>query len=116
MSSLDDAYCPDDGDFIWIDFDPRLGHEQAGRRPALVLSPRSYNRKVGLCVVCPVTGRSKGFPFEVSVPEGLEVRGVVLADQVRSVSWGERQAAYFCPAPQQIRRDVRATLKALLSF
>ena len=78
------AYVPDRGDAVWLDFDPQAGHEQAGRRPAIVLSPAGYNRKVGLAIFCPVTTRIKGYPFEVVIPEGLKISGAILADQVKN--------------------------------
>src|SRR5438270_8099109 len=87
------AYIPERGDAIWITLDPRAGHEQAGRRPALVLSPRAYNGRVGLALLCPITSQVKGYPFEVPLPDGLAVAGVVLADQVKSLDWRARQAA-----------------------
>src|SRR5688572_32701405 len=71
-------YCPEDGDVVWIDFDPQLGREQAGRRPAIVLSSRTYNSRAELCVVCAITNHAKGYPFEVSLPSGLTVTGVAL--------------------------------------
>ena len=74
-------------------FSPQSGHEQAGRRPALVISPRSYNRKVGLALCCPITSRVKGYPFEVGLPEGLKVTGAILADQIKSLDWRARKAA-----------------------
>ena len=80
----------DRGDLVWLEFDPTFGHEQAGHRPAIVLSPVAYNARTGLALVAPVTARAKGYPFEVRLPPDLPVRGVVLADQVRSVAWGER--------------------------
>src|SRR5579863_6824127 len=78
---------PNTGDLIWLTFTPQSGREQAGRRPALVLSPESYNAKVGLCVVCPVTQHVKGYAFEVPLPDGLPVQGVVLADHIKSADW-----------------------------
>jgi mRNA interferase MazF len=83
---------PDRGDAIWITLDPQAGHEQAGRRPALVLSPASYNEKVGLALLCPITSQVKGYPFEVPIPAGLTVSGVILADQVKSLDWRVRRA------------------------
>ena len=83
---------PARGDLVWLDFDPRAGHEQAGRRPGIVLSQVAYNRRVGLIVVCPITSRVKGFPFELALPEGLPIGGVVLTDQVKSVDWRARRA------------------------
>jgi mRNA interferase MazF len=83
---------PDRGDIVWLDFSPHTGHEQSGRRPAVVLSPVRYNAKVGLALVCPITSQAKGYPFEVSLPERTKVVGVILADQVRSVDWRARRA------------------------
>lgn len=99
-------YVPDRGDVVWIDFRPQTGREQAGRRPALVLSPARYNRLVGLAVVCPITSRVKGYPFEVSLPAGLPVSGVVMADQIKSQDWRARNAAYICRVPTAFTDDV----------
>jgi mRNA interferase MazF len=85
-------YVPARGDVIWLSLDPQAGHEQAGRRPALVVSPRAYNGKVGLALCCPITSKAKGYPFEVGLPEGLEVAGVVLADQIKTLDWRVRRA------------------------
>ena len=103
---MDSAYCPKRGDVVWISFNPQAGHEQAGRRPALVLSPESYNRKVGLALLCPITNQIKGYPFEVSVPDGLKASGVVLSDQVKSMDWKARGASYLCPLPNAVVRQV----------
>lgn len=84
------SWFPKRGDLIWLNFNPQSGREQAGRRPALVLSAGRYNRKVGLAVVCPVTSKVKGYPFEVELPTGMKVQGVALADQVRSLDWKAR--------------------------
>ncbi|MGH9421802.1 MAG: endoribonuclease MazF, partial [Thermoanaerobaculia bacterium] len=92
-------YVPDRGDAVWLTFDPQAGHEQSGRRPALVLSPRIYNSRTGLAILCPVTTQIKGYPFEVSIPSGLPVSGVVLADQVRNLDWQARKASLICPVP-----------------
>ena len=86
------AYLPETGDFVWLTFDPQAGREQAGRRPALVLSPRSYNAKSGLALVCPITNQVKGYPFEVAISTGLVPTGVILADHVKSVDWKARRA------------------------
>lgn len=109
-----EPYCPDEGDLVWLDFDPQKGHEQRGRRPALVLSPRRYNARVGLCVVCPVTSQAKGFPFEQPLPAGGAVAGVVLSDQVKSLSWRERDCRFAEAAPQAVVLHVKAKIKALL--
>lgn len=84
---------PERGDVVWLSFDPQAGHEQAGRRPAVVLSPSFYNRSSGLALVVPVTSHVKGYPFEVSLPTGLEVAGAVLSDHLKSVDWRARRAA-----------------------
>ena len=76
-------YTPDRGDAIWITFNPQAGHEQAGRRPAVVLSPSAYNGKVGLAILCPITSKIKGYPFEVMLPDNLAITGAVLSDQVK---------------------------------
>ena len=107
-------YVPERGDAVWISFDPQAGSEQAGRRPALVLSPSSYNGKVGLALCCPITGRAKGYPFEVAIPTGLNVSGVVLADQIKCMDWRVRKADFICPLPGQTVQIVLAKLATLL--
>ena len=107
-------YVPKRGDIVWISLNPRAGHEQAGRRPAVVVSPRSYNRKVGLGLFCPITGHAKGYPFEVSLPADLPVRGVVLADQVKSLDWRVRQAEFSARLPAESSAEVVGKLAALL--
>ena len=108
------AYCPKRGDVVWISFNPQAGHKQAGHRPALVLSPESYNRKVGLALLCPITNQIKGYPFEVNVPEGLKASGVVLSDQVKSMDWKARGASYLCPLPDAVVRQVLNKVGTLL--
>ena len=78
------AHVPERGDVVWLEFNPQAGSEQAGRRSALVISPKSYNRKVGRALVCPITSRVKGYPFEVELPDGFEAKGAILCDQVKS--------------------------------
>ena len=109
------TYVPDQGHAVWFTFDPQAGHEQAGRRPAIVLTPAAYNRKTGLVLVCPVTSHSKGYSFEVSLPAGLPISGVILADQVKSADWRARQVAFICALPPAILLDVLAKLSALLA-
>ena len=99
MNSVE--YVPQRGDAIWINFNPQAGHEQAGRRPAVVLSPGGYNGKTSLAILCPITNQVKGYPFEVAIPVGLVVTGVILADQVKSMDWRSRNAALICPLPTQ---------------
>lgn len=109
------AYVPDRGDVVWLDFDPQAGHEQAGRRPALVLSPAAYNGKTGLMLCCPVTNHVKGYPFEVSaMPAAGKVTGVVLADQLRCLDWRVRNASKFAAVTAQCVLDVSAKVKVLL--
>ena len=108
------GYVPDRGDLVWLDFDPQSGREQAKTRPALVLSPARYNRLSGLALVCPVTSRSKGNPFEVELPEALETRGVVLSDQVRSLDWKTRNARRIEPIPPEVLDAVIERVAALL--
>jgi mRNA interferase MazF len=100
---------------VWLNLDPQAGHEQAGRRPALVLSTESYNGLVGLAMFCPITGRSKGYPFEVALPAGLPVSGVALADHMKSLDWRARQADYICEVPAETVSDVLDRLLALLT-
>jgi len=107
-------YCPKRGDVIWISSTPQAGHEQAERRPALVLSPETYNRKVGLALLCPLTKQVKGYPFEVIVPGGFKVSGAVLADQVMSLDWRTRQASLLCTFPEETVHDVLNKLGTLL--
>ena len=108
------AYVPDRGDVVWLEFDPQAGHEQAGRRPALVVSPRSYNARVGLALLCPITSRQKGYPFEVPLPAGLEVAGVILADQMKSLDWRVRRATRAAAVPREVLDEVVARLLAIV--
>ena len=108
------AYIPDSGDIVWITFDPQAGHEQAGRRPALVLSPAAYNGKVGLVILCPITSHVKGYPFEVVIPEGLEISGAILSDQVKSLDWKARKAEFDCKLPSDAYNEVVQKLSTLI--
>jgi len=96
-------YIPDRGDVVWLMFDPQAGHEQAGRRPALVISPKAYNAKIGLSFVCPITGQAKQYPFEVGIPSGLPVSGVVLADQLKSLDWRREKRITFALCPPKLQ-------------
>lgn len=109
------GYVPQRGDVVWIMFNPQAGHEQAGRRPAVVLSPLAYNEKVGLAICCLITSQEKGYPFEVKIPDGLPVAGVVLADQVKSLDWRAREADRMCSLPRKAMAEVLAKLNTLLS-
>lgn len=106
-------YIPDRGDVVWLHFDPRAGHEQAGRRPALVVSPKPYNGTVGLALMCPITSRAKGYPFEVALPGDLSVSGVVLADQIKSLNWEARKPQYECDVPEAVVAEVLDKIQVL---
>jgi mRNA interferase MazF len=108
------AYIPERGDAIWITHDPQAGHEQAGRRPALVLSPSAYNGRVGLALLCPITNQAKGYPLEVPLPAGLPVTGAVGADQVKSVDWRARKASWIGTVPEEVIAEVVRRLQTLL--
>lgn len=108
------ARVPDRGDVVWLQFDPQAGSEQAGRRPALVISPAAYNRKVGLALVCPITTKVKGYPFEVVLPDGFDVRGAILCDQIKSLDWRARRAARLGALPASIMGEVSGRIRALV--
>jgi len=108
------AYVPERGDVVWLNFDPHTGHEQAGRHPAVVLSPAAYNGKVGLALLCPISSQVKGFSFEVPIPNGLSVSGVILADQVKSLDWRARNAERFDAVPDTTMTAVLKKLRTLL--
>ncbi len=108
------AYVPDSGDIVWILFSPQAGHEQAGHRPALVLSPKAYNGKVGLALLCPITTQIKGYPFEVLIPSDLAVTGAILSDQVKSLDWKARKAEFACKLPPEPFNAVVKKLSTLI--
>jgi mRNA interferase MazF len=105
---------PERGHLVWLEFTPQAGNEQAGRRPALVISPKTYNRKAGLAVVCPITSRVKGYPFEVELPPGLAAQGVILCDQIKSLDWRARRATRFGSVPDPVMAEVTARILALI--
>jgi mRNA interferase MazF len=109
------ARTPDRGDVVWLEFSPQAGHEQSGRRPAVVISPQAYNEKVGLLLACPVTAQVKGYPFEVPLPAGLPLGGVVLADQLKSLDWRARNAEPICRLPARTVEEILARAMALIS-
>lgn len=111
---MPDRPVPERGDVVWLDFHPQAGHQQSGRRPGLVLSPGAYNGRVGLALMCPITTREKGYPFEVSIPEELPVRGVVLVDHLRSLDWRARNASKICTVPDHVLERVKRLLETLL--
>ncbi len=105
---------PKRGNLIWIDFTPQTGHEKAGRRPALVLSPRSYHQKTTFIIACPITSIIKGYPFEVLLPDGLPIEGAVLSDQVKSLDRHARKIEVAGQVPESVLDEVQAKLKTLL--
>lgn len=111
---VDPNWVPGRGELVWLNFSPHAGHEQGGRRPGLVLSPAAYNRKAGLALICPVTSKKKGYPFEVSLPANATVTGVVLSDHVRNVDWRARGAEFAGRVTQETLSDVLQRLEALL--
>ena len=110
------AFVPDAGDLVWLAFDPQAGHEQAGRRPAVVLSPRAYNQKSGLALACPITNQVKRYPFEVPLPPGCGVSGAILADHLKSLDWSARRVAKIGRIPQSTLDEVLARLAPLLGY
>ena len=109
-------HIPDRGDLIWLDFNPQAGREQAGFRPALVLTPREYNRKTGLAVLCPITSHVKGYPFEVPLPPKLPLQGVVLVDHLKNLDWRQRRAEFKGKVPDAMLEEVLAKVAALLGI
>jgi mRNA interferase MazF len=110
------VYIPDSGDVLWVEFSPQIGHEQAGRRPAVVLSPSSYNEKASLALLCPITSHSKGYPFEVALPAGSRFRGVILADQLKSLDWQQRKAQKAGKIPPEVLNQVRKRIGMLIGL
>ena len=108
------GYVPDTGHIVWLEFSPQAGHEQAGHRPALTLSPWNYNEKTSLALFCPIMSRVKDYPFEVLLPPAGTVARVVLADQVRSLDWRPRRARFEVQAPLPVVCEVRDKLVVLL--
>jgi mRNA interferase MazF len=112
----DAAYKPAQGDLVWLDFSPQSGHEQAGRRPALVISPRAYNDKVGFALFCPVTSQIKGYPFEVPIPVQPKIKGAVLADQLKSLDWKARHAEFITRLPAASLQEILGKIAALTKY
>jgi len=111
---MTDNYIPDRGDVVWINMNPQAGHEQAGRRPAVVLSPYPYNAKVGLALFSPISTRVKGYPFEVILPKGFKITGAILSDQVKSLDWKARNVEFFDKIPESITLEILTKLATLL--
>ncbi len=115
MVRAEGPYVPERGDIVWVQFNPQAGHEQAGRTPALVVSPGAYIRRVGLALLCPITSQVKGYPFEVRLPAEGKINGVVLADQIKSLDWRARQVELAARAGESLTREVLQKLGILLS-
>jgi len=107
------AYIPDRGDIAWADFDPQLGREQAKRRPALIFSPKVYNQISGLCLLCPIRSRSKGWRYDVAVSFDT-ISGFIMADQLRSIDWQSRRLDYITKLPPDIFEEARQKLLTLI--
>jgi mRNA interferase MazF len=107
-------YIPDRGDLVWINFSPQQGHEQAGRRPAIVISPKRYNERLKLALFCPVTSKVKGYPFEVQLPEDTKVQGVVLCDQIKSLDWQARKIKFIEALPNDTLEEILSKAITLL--
>lgn len=111
---MNQNYIPSRGDLLWLEFSPQAGSEQAGCRPALCISPKEYNDKVGLGLFCPVTSQRKGYPFEVPLPNNIEIRGVILSDHLKSLDWKARKATYICSLPNKQMEEVLGKLHTLI--
>jgi mRNA interferase MazF len=108
------AYVPRKGDFIAVSFDAQPGHEQRGRRPALVVSNDLFNRHTGLCLACPITNTRRDFPFHVSIPEGQAVTGIVMVEQIKSIDFRSRHAKRIGAAPEQVLQEALSLLDACI--
>lgn len=107
-------YIPDRGDIVWINFTPQAGHEQRGKRPALILSPKIYNEKTSLCICLPITSKIKGYPFEVPLTKNLPIQGVVLSDQIKSLDFVAREIMFISKAPNSIVETIQKNVLALV--
>jgi len=107
-------YVPDRGDVVWLNFTPQAGHEQRGKRPALILSPQIYNKKTSLCVCLPITSKVKGYPFEVALPDALEIQGVILSDQIKNLDFLVRDISFICRVSDEVVEQVQKNVLALV--
>jgi len=108
-------YIPERGDIVWVDFNLQQGKEQTKRRPAIILSAKLYNKASGLCILCPISSKQKGYPFEVNIEE-KKVEGVILSDQIKSFDWQQRKATFICKAPKKIMNECLEKIKVLIGF
>ena len=108
------SYVPERGDIVWLNFTPQTGHEQRGKRPALILSPKIYNEKTSLCICVPITSKIKGYPFEIALTKGLEIQGVILSDQIKNMDFRAREVSFICTAPKNVLAKVQKNVQALL--
>ncbi len=114
MVTQANLYIPSRGDIVYLDFDPTKGHEQRGHRPAFVISPFAYNERTSLTLFMPITKQQKGYPFEVCLPSGLTIQGVILADQIKCLDWQARGVQFVEFAPKSVIREVQAKIEPLL--
>ena len=108
------SYIPDRGDIVWLNFTPQAGHEQRGKRPAIVLSPKIYNKKTSLCICFPITSKIKGYPFEIALPKNLLISGVILSDQIKNLDYTKRDISFICKAPNSIIELLQKNILALI--
>ena len=108
------SYIPDRGDIVWINFTPQVGHEQRGKRPAIILSPKIYNEKTSLCICLPITSKIKGYPFEVELPKDLPIEGVILSDQIKNLDFVAREVSFICKVPPLVVKSVQKNILALI--
>ncbi|MBN2160241.1 MAG: endoribonuclease MazF [Spirochaetes bacterium] len=108
------SYIPGRGDIVWLDFTPQSGHEQRGRRPAVVISPKSYNSKTNLALFCPITSKVKGYPFEVSVQSKSKINGVILSDQIKNLDWNARSAELIDCLDEETMDELIAKIRTLI--
>ncbi|HCK99508.1 MAG TPA: endoribonuclease MazF [Candidatus Marinimicrobia bacterium] len=111
---MTERYVPDRGDIVWLNFTPQSGHEQAGKRPVIVVSPKKYNQKVGLTLFFPITNKIKGYPFEVHLPDNIQVEGVILSDQIKSLDWRSRNIKFICNINKNYVADTIKRFSVLL--
>lgn len=109
-------YIPYCGDIVWLSFNPQSGHEQSGRRPALVISPKAYNEKTSLAIFCPISSQVKGYPFEVKIPDNPEIKGVILSDQIKNLDWETRKAEFICKLSKPALAETLNKINALLNI